>query len=263
MGMMDYLTKKTKKLAAFRKLDELKEDAQRLVTDQMGAIMMFNGYFQQKYPGIEAELEDVIANQYAYYKAMLENEQIKNANPELSDKFTQIDEVFYADRIVKTGLTEKYTNPELYNRFLVHNLMAKLEENIQNDKASSTLTEYLKNSKIINSCVGHIALKEAVSGTLYELLMSAAYNKASIGLHNPQVNRAIDEYNQQYEYCYEMYPEDTKAGKYTSMDHFKLDKFEKSKYPKLLDTAFDPTLAKARAEKDLVKNNTTQNETTM
>jgi len=262
MGMMDYLTKKSKKLASFRKLEELKGKAQKMVADQLASIAVFNSYFENDYPGIKEELRDIIANQYIYHKAILENERIKASNSSLELKFKQIDEAFEIDRIVRTGSIEKYQKPDKYNRFMAHNRLTVMENNIAKDEASVILTQYFKNSKIINQYSGKFSLRDAASSTLYGLVKDAFYHKNSIFVQNPHVNNAIDEYNQQYEYCYQMYQDDTK-GKYKSLDRFSLDKFEKSKYAKLLTEAFDPTIAKARAEKDLAKATKSQDPSVM
>ena len=253
MSMIEYFSKKAKKVASFNKLDELKSKAQKMVTDQLGNITEFNSYFKDKYPGIEEELREVVANQYIYHKAVLENEKIKASNPELELKFAQIDEAFNIDRIVRTGSIEKYQAPESYNRFMAHNRLITMEKNIANDEASVILSQYFENAKTINQFLGKISLKEAVSSTLYGLIKDAFYYKNSITNQNHYVNRAIDEYNQQYEYCYLLYQNETKAERYTSMDRFSLDKFEKSKYVQLLSEAFNPTIAKEKARVDLEK----------
>ena len=235
-----------------------------MVTDQLASIAVFNSYFENDYPGIKEELRDIIANQYIYHKAILENERIKASNPDLELKFKQIDEAFDVDRIVKTGSIEKYQKPEKYNRFMAHNMLITMEKNIAKDEASAILSQYYENSKIISKYIGKISIKDAASDTLYGLAKDAFYHKNSIAIQNSYVNNAIDEYNQQYEYCYHLYQEDTMNGRYTSMDRFTLEKFEKSKYAKLLTEAFDPRIAKERAEKDLASaSKKVQNPSTM
>ena len=48
MSMMDYLNKKTKKLAAFRKLDELKSKAENRITDEATEIADFKNFFKKQ-----------------------------------------------------------------------------------------------------------------------------------------------------------------------------------------------------------------------
>ena len=266
MSMMDYLNKKTKKLAAFRKLDELKSKAENRITDEATEIADFKNFFKKQYPGIEPELREVMCGQYNYYKATLENEQIKANNPSLASKFQQIDSAFDVFRAVKTGSVEKYQMPDRYNKFMAFSQIKNIERSMEQDKNYAILSQYIENSKIINNHAGEIAVREAVSPVLYDLLMTAVHKRAGIRLQHPYVNDAINEYNQQYEYCYQMYEDDTKAGKYKPLATTSLDKFNNNAYSQLLDEVFEPMRAKAKAEHDLAnvkKLANTQDPTTM
>ena len=79
MSMMEYFSKKAKKVASFKKLDELKDKADKMITAQLGSMAEFNSYFEDKYPGIKEELRDIVANQYVYHRAILENERINHS----------------------------------------------------------------------------------------------------------------------------------------------------------------------------------------
>lgn len=266
MSMMEYFSKKAKMVASFEKLEKLREEAHKMIGDFLKQQQEFVDYFDKQYPGIEPELKSVIAGQYAYHRATLENEYLRKKFPQLESQFDRIDEAFFIDRVVKTGSIEKYKDPKTYNEENAARKINSVTATIPafaSSPENKSLLSYLSGNILINTKAGKISLKQAVSSDLYDLVMDAVHRRSAIRIQLPYVNRAIDNYNLQYEYCYDLYNEETKQRKYRSIDRVSLDKFEENTCSLLIDQAFNPTTSKVRAQADLLESTKNHEPSTM